>query len=316
MIFDKVENFPSCHASFIIELPDKDLFAVWYAGKREKAEDVAVLGSRLIYGKSEWTKPEIIADTPKHSEGNPVLFLDKQKHLILYYATMYGNGWTTCNIKSKISTDNGYNWSREKVFREEFGWLIRNHLLVLNTGDIIFPMYDERVWGSVFMYSGDDGKSWNKTSILKSKPGNIQPAIVRLKNGNLLSLMRTGKRGAEKSYLWKSFSFNNGKEWTNPESTAIPNPNSAAEMVTLNNGNIVLVYNNSFNKRTPLTLTLSEDEGKTWKYSRPVETEEGEFSYPSIIQTKDGKIHLTYTYKRISIKHVAVNEEWIKTRAE
>jgi len=312
MLFDKVAKFPSCHASFIIELPNKDLFVVWYAGTRESAKDVAILGSRLIYGKSDWTKPEIVADTPNYSEGNPVLFVDKNKRLILYYMTMYGRGWTTCKIKSKISTDNGYTWSEEQIFRDELGWMVRNHLLVLNNGDIIFPMYDEMAWSSVFMYSNDNLKSWKKTSILKSTPGNIQPTTVQLKNGNLLSLMRTGRVRNKKNYLWKSISFNNGRDWTEPQPTVIPNPNAAVDMVMLDNGNIVLAYNDSFNRRTPLNLTLSEDEGKTWKYSRAVETDEGEFSYPSITQTKDGKIHLTYTYRRIRIKHVVVNEGWIK----
>jgi len=312
MIFDKVANFPSCHASFIIELPNRDLFVVWYAGTRESAKDVAVLGSRLIYGKSDWTEPEIIADTPDYSEGNPVLFIDRYNRLLLYYMTMYGKGWTTCKIKLKISKENGYTWSNEEIFRDEFGWMVRNHLLVLNNGDIIFPMYDEMAWSSVFMYSSDNLNSWKKTSILKSTPGNIQPTTVQLKNGNLLSLMRTGRDRNEKNYLWKSISLDNGRNWTTPELTKIPNPNSAVEMVMLDNGNIVLAYNDSFNRRTPLELALSEDEGKTWKYSRAVETDEGEFSYPSIIQAKDGKIHLTYTYRRIRIKHVVVNEEWIK----
>jgi len=316
MIFDRNENFPSCHASFIIELPNRDLFAVWYAGRREGAEDVAIFGTRQIYGKGGWTEPEIVADTPNYSEGNPVLFVDKNKRLILYYMTMYKKGWTNCKIKSKISLDNGHTWSEEKIFREELGWMIRNHLLTLKNGEIIFPMYDERVWGSVFMISDDNGKSWRETSVLESTPGNIQPTTVQLKNLTLLSLMRTGGKRQNKKYLWKSISSDNGKYWTDPELTTIPNPNAAAEMVMLNSGNIVLTYNDSFNKRTPLNMALSEDDGKTWKYSRAIETEEGEFSYPSIIQTNDGKIHVTYTYKRFSIKHVVVNEEWIKNAAE
>ena len=92
----------------------------------------------------------------------------------------------------------------------------------------------------------------------------------------------------------------------------LPNPNCGVDMVRLHSGNIALVYNDTPRGRTPLTVALSTDEGKTWGYKRDLETEEGEYSYPAVIQTRDGGIHITYTYRRISIMHVEIDEAWIR----
>ena len=83
-------------------------------------------------------------------------------------------------------------------------------------------------------------------------------------------------------------------------------------MARLHNGNIALVYNDTRRGRTPLTVALSIDEGETWGYKQHLEIEEGEYSYPAIIQAHDGGIHITYTYRRISIMHVEVDEAWIR----
>lgn len=107
-----------------MELPNRDLFAAWYAGFYEKAKDVAILCSRLPYNSTIWTKPEVLADTPDKSEGNPVLFVDRKKILWLFYVTMYGSEWTTCKIKCKRSTDNGFTWEPTLSARARFARLL------------------------------------------------------------------------------------------------------------------------------------------------------------------------------------------------
>ena len=85
-------------------------------------------------------------------------------------------------------------------------------------------------------------------------------------------------------------------------------------MVRLLDGSIVLAFNDSFHSRTPLNVALSTGEGDTWPYIRTLETIKGAFSYPAIIQTHDGKIHITYTNDRVNIKHVVMNKDWIMGR--
>lgn len=312
LIFTEVPNYPSCHASFIIELPNHDLFVAWYAGSREGANDVAILASRRQAGKIEWTTPEVIADVKDRSEGNPVLFNFPDGQLGMWYPVKYGQSWEDCEIKYQESNDNGKTWAPITVFRKEWGWFDRNHILIVKNGDYLFPLYDEEHWASVFMYSTDKGKTWQATPTLPSTPGNIQPSVIQRKDGSLFCLMRTGGKNEETRVLWSAESRDNGRTWIKPELTSLKNPNAAAEMVRLNNGHVILAFNDSHWKRTPLTLALSLDEGKTWAFRRNLETEDGEFSYPSIIQTSDGLIHVSYTYRRTQIKHVEVDEEWIK----
>jgi len=315
-IFEPDLNYPSCHASTIVELPNGDLLAAWYAGTKEKAKDVAVLGARLPKGSSQWTKPYVLADTPDHSEGNPVLFVDRSGTVWLFYMTMYTRfffwrGWETCKIKFMKSFDNGYTWTSPEIFLDEYGWMVRNKAITLTNGDILLPIYDEREWSSTFMISADSGRTWQRYGRLIVKDGEmIQPTVVQRSDGSLLALMRRG--GDKYRYVWESASTDNGRTWSAPHQTQFKNPNAAVDMVRLNNGHLVLVLNDVFSDREVLNIVLSKDEGKTWENERVIEEKKGwEFSYPAVIQTSDGLIHITYTYNRKMIKHVVLNEAWI-----
>jgi len=104
----------------------------------------------------------------------------------------------------------------------------------------------------------------------------------------------------------ESFSYDNGRIWSKPEKTSLRNPNSAVELIRLNDGRLLLVYNDSSVKRTPLVVALSEDDGETWHNVIVLEKEEGEFSYPSAVEHSDGIVHIVYTYKRQAIKHITI----------
>jgi predicted neuraminidase len=119
--------------------------------------------------------------------------------------------------------------------------------------------------------------------------------------------MRTGKRGGR---LWSATSPDNGRTWTVPVQSQLRNPNAACDMVKLENGLVVLVFNDTQQERENLNVAISKDEGKTWQANLFLENQsDKEFSYPAIIQTRDGKIHITYTYLRTHIKHVVFTPE-------
>jgi predicted neuraminidase len=303
-------RYPSSHASTIVELSNGDLLCAWYAGQQEGAQDVAVWYSRKAPGAKVWTAPAILADDPKHPEGNPVLFDDPRGRLWLFYVTMYGDGWETCKVKCKWSDDKGQTWSGTRILRNELGWMTRNKPIVIDTGDWLLPIYDERVWTSRVMISQDSGRTWfdSQEIVAPGHPGNIQPTLAQLADHSILALMR---RGDPPERIWQSTSRDSGRAWAVPTTTGLPNPNAAVDMVRLANGHLVLAFNDTTHDRTPLTLAVSTDEGKTWGRMRNLETGPGEFSYPAIIQARDGTIHVTYTYNRVNIKHVALNEEWI-----
>ena len=312
LIFDDIPGYPSHHGSTIEALSDGSLLAAWYSGAHEKAEDVAIFGSRLLPGADAWTTPEILHDTPDRSEGNPVLFEMPDHVLWLFFVTIEGDSWNDCPIYAKTSTDHGQTWGEPFYIREEKKWMTRNKPIVLSDDRILLPLYDESLFQCHFMISDDNGATWNKWGMIKQFQS-LQPTVIERDNGDLYCMMRN----AASQEIWESLSRNKGETWKNARLSSLPNPGSAVDMVQLANGHIALAFNNSYERRNPLSIALSEDEGRTWSYIRNVEADDsGSYSYPAIIQDSDGIIHLTYTYRRASIKHVAFNEAWIKQGTE
>jgi predicted neuraminidase len=176
------------------------------------------------------------------------------------------------------------------------------------------------------MSSNDNCLTWKILGSVISNPKNLQPAVIQRTNGELLTYIRTGGKGGR---CWQSTSPDNGRSWTAADPGPFKNPNSALAMIKLKNGHLVAVYNDSDSHRyrTPLVISLSEDEGRTWPIKRTLEDQAGEFtyrtdridnwnsiefSYPAIVQTEDANIHILYTSdSRHTIKHVIVNEVWL-----
>jgi len=329
-IFPRLPGYASCHASTITSLPDGDLLAAFYAGSVEKAADVAILSSRFRARRALWSPPRVIVDVADKSVGNPVLFLASSGVLWLFYLVMQGHKWHHCTIQYIQSTDYGATWGPEKTFRETPGWTTRNNLLVLDNGEILFPLSDNVEGYSIFMSSQDGGQTWQELGHIPSDPRNEQPAVVQISDGSLLAYMRTGGKGGD---CWQSRSCDRGRSWTAAETGPFKNPNSAMAMLRLDSANLVAVYNdlNNFRLRTPLNVALSPDDGITWPFIRSLETRKGaftylttrldnsdsnEFSYPAIVQDQEGLVHITYTHCRDNIKHVTVNEAWIQHRDE
>lgn len=186
--------------------------------------------------------------------------------------------------------------------------MTKNKPIVLSNGDILLPIYDERDWSSLMMISSDEGKTWKMYGKISTYTGNIQPAVVELPDKRLLAYMRTGGPGG---YIWKSYSMNFGRNWSKAELTSFRNPNSGIDLIKLKSGRLLLAFNDSKNRRTPLNIAMTKDEYESWSYMKIIESSEGEYSYPSLLQTSDNKIHLVYTNRRINIKHAVFDEEWI-----
>ena len=309
---NSLPRYPSSHASTLVELPGGGILAAWFAGTEEGAADTAELGARLARGATRWSTPTVLVDTPNMSDGNPVLHVDKKGRVWIFYVTKERTGrqpqWAQCRVKCRISTDGGRSFGPERILRQELGWMVRNKPIYLADGELLLPLYDERDWSSHMFISPDDGETWVQSEPIVGRGGNIQPTVVQLADGSLLALMRTGSTHHR---LWEATSGDNGHTWTPPVETDLPNPNSACDMQRLSNGHLVLVFNNSPHDRTPLTVALSTDEGRSWRSTRNLETGEGEFSYPAVIQARDGLILVTYTFQRKSIKHAVFNEAWI-----
>ncbi len=204
--------------------------------------------------------------------------------------------------------------SRDKSRRQR-GWMTRCHLVVLPSGRILLPLYSDGFLACLMAISDDQGKSWRASAPIIGA-GLNQPSVVRRRDGTLLAYMREEEDLKHRVLL--SESHDDGETWSLAVSTDLPNPNSSLEALVLRDGRWVLVYNDSEVDRHTLLLALSDDEGHTWLWRRHLEnTPGGRFHYPSIIQTRDGRINLTYTYQPgprtgKSIKHVTLDPDWIK----
>jgi len=208
-----------------------------------------------------------------------------------------------------------YDAAKDKKKRET-GWMTRIHPTVLPSGRILLPLYSDGYNLSLIAISDDNGVSWQP-----SKPivgyGNIQPSIVQKKDGSLLAFMRDN--GDSPGRILKSTSTDDGYSWTPAKKTSIINPGTSVDVKKLNDGNWVMVYNDLEDGRYSVAISLSDDEGETWKWTKHLERDDnkkGSFSYPSVIQAKDGMIQVTYSYRigedKKSIKHVTIDSKWIK----
>ena len=200
------------------------------------------------------------------------------------------------------------------VEKRQKGWMTRTHALTLPGGRILLPLYSDGYYVGLMAIADDGGETWRASSPIAGALIN-QPSIVRKKNGTLVAYMR--EEGDFNKRVLISSSQDDGETWTPARYTDIPNPNSSLEIISLRGGNWVMVYNDTEEGRHSLAIALSDDEGKTWKWKRHLENKKGgAYHYPSVIQTKDGLIQITYTFNTgnkpgNSIKHVTINSNWI-----
>ena len=201
----------------------------------------------------------------------------------------------------------------KSAVKRETGWMPRIQPTTLPNGRILFPVYSDGFNLSMVAISDDQGDTWSPSLPIVGR-GNVQPAIVCKKDGTLVAYMRDD--GDYPGRIMISESNDNGYTWSVARKSNILNPGSSVDVIALNNGRWAMVYNNDVDDRHNLAVSLSDDEGKTWKWTKYLEDNvNGSYGYPCMIQTKDGKIHISYSYqfnKEKTIKHVCFSEEWIK----
>ena len=203
--------------------------------------------------------------------------------------------------------------------KQRLGWMTRVHPYVLPPNKLIVPLYTDGFSVSIMAITTDWGKTW-KTSRPLVGFGNIQASLVRKDDGTLVAMMR---ENGPLERIRISESRDEGMTWGPVGEMDLPNPGSSVEVLRLRNGHWILVYNDTTDGRHSLAVSISDDEGDSWKWTRHLELSPrrgGSYSYPSIIQARDGKIHATYSYylsretvgtNHKSIKHAAFNEAWV-----
>lgn len=308
--------YPGVHVATLAQAPNGDLLYGFYAGREEQAEDVATYMSRLPKGENTWQPPRVIFDEAGRPDGNAVLYSDGQR-VHLFFSTIMQSEWTEAILRRIHSDDNGRTWSAPESIREEWGWLFGNRPFKMSNGELIVPIYAETNWSSGFYIPSADLNAWpsypeNFGEWLRSPNGAIQPTTVELEDGHLLAFMRTRDRE-----IYRSESFDYGRTWSPAVPTGLPNNNARVSLLKLDDGALLLAYNPTTRGREMLRLALSYDNGRTWPHSVGIESEAGqEFSYPELLATRDGMLHLGYTHRRKSMRHLVFNEEFVRSGAD
>ncbi len=304
--------FSSCHASTLVQLKNGEIMAAWFGGTYEGHKDVAIWTAVLTGGK--WSAPRAVAqgvvnDTLRYPTWNPVLFRSTANELFLYYKVGPSpREWWGMMMSSK---DDGKNWSSPEKLPHGMLGPIRNKPVQLGNGIILHPSstesLDEKLWTIHLETSDADSRNWKKIQINCDTFGVIQPAIL-IHPGNKLQMLSRSRQNA----VVQTWSYDNGKTWSPLSKIPLVNPNSGIDAITLSNGKHLLVYNPGiagkewFNGRNELRLAVSDD-GMNWKDVLQLEKhEQGEFSYPAIIEGADGTVSISYTYDRKNIRYVAL----------
>ncbi|MEE3367891.1 MAG: sialidase family protein [Planctomycetota bacterium] len=301
--------FPQCHASSIVETPG-GLIATWFGGTREKHPDVCIWIAR--HREGEWTAPQKVidgvqSDGTRHPCWNPVLFCGPDGQLLLF--AKVGPSPRTWWGVLRRSTDGGQTWGPLERLPDGIAGPIKNKPVLLADGRLLCgSSTEDRGWRVHLEWTRDFGKTWERTDALNDgqKLHAIQPAILRLATGELQILCR-GRRGAIEQ------AFERDGRWTKLQKSSLPNNNSGLDAVTLRDGRQLLVYNHTTRGRTPLNVAVSED-GQHWEAAMRLETEPGEYSYPAVIQTADGRVHITYTWRRRRVRHVVLDPQQLQLR--
>jgi predicted neuraminidase/peroxiredoxin len=313
LIFEHIPGAPVHHCSTLAEAPNGDLLCVWYGGSYESADDQVLFVSRRKQGEGDWSVPEVLVKgDPLHPPGNALVFRAGPNRLGLLWGRMdssrplrRGGGWGECQLMARYSDDDGHTWTPDAEMDGLYACLPRNAPLTLQTGELAVPLSGktDEARGGFLLVTGDAGATWRRSGVMR---GGSQPTVIQRDDGSLLALLRS------EPMILRSESRDLGKTWTKPEKTDLRCPGSGIAMCRLANGHLILVYNDSPNSdRTPLNIVRSTDEGATWTEQRILEPNWGEYSYPCVIQTSDGKIHITYTFRRYAIKHLELNEDWL-----
>lgn len=326
------------HAANILPLPNGDLLCVWFAGTQEGIADISIYSSRLAKGSNTWSEAVKLSDDPTCSEQNPVLFPAPSGELWLLWTAQKSGNQDTAIIRKRVSKDNGRTWGPIEVLLDTPGTFVRQPIVVLPSGEWLLPIFycranpGEKWVGnndcSAVKISRDQGKTWQEVMVPGST-GCVHMNIVPLADGKLAAFYRS--RWAD--FVYRSESADNGRTWSEPVPTPLPNNNSSIQVTALQNGRLAMVFNNmsaagAKERRTslyddienddpaaqkpsaaapdgrtafwgapraPMSLAISEDGGKTWPYIRDLEVGDG---YCLTNNSKE-KINREYSYPSI-----------------
>jgi predicted neuraminidase len=316
---------PRVHVSSLCELPDGRLAAAWYAGSREGAKDVVIeFATRAPGATGTWSAPKPIVTRESAARdgnryvkkvGNSLLFSGAEGQLYLLYVSIALGGWSGSSLNITKSPDGGQTWSAAQPLGLSpffnISTLVKNGPAPLAGGGWAVPVYHEMLGKFPEVLWLEETRNGFKAAKTRVAGGRFafQPSLVALNSQTALVFSRAA---GELRKIYKSHTTDGGVTWSRAEAIELPNSNSGLDVLRLADGRLLLAFNDTPKNRENLKLAVSTGEGKTWQRAAVLEEQAGEeFSYPFLLQARDGTIHLTYTWKRVAIKHVSFNVAWL-----
>lgn len=301
----------------------------WFSGSAEGQSGVAIVHSWLSNSSgavgSVWSRATTLSQRPGYSNQNAVLFSDDNASVLHVFHSQQGGGQgekeaTIWHLQSPLdAAGQATNFSVPRLAFDKPGSFDKNRLVPRLDGSWMLPIYEQgrhpNYPANGFLPAGAEpvAASWSTKSYGAGCDNLVQPSVIRSRPGR--PHLRGFFRDRRAEHIYTAHSEDDGKTWTDCKATNLPNNNAGIHAWQMRSGRIALAYNPQTRGRDPLSISLSEDGGQTWKYTRVLEHLDGkqEFSYPTIREDKmqDGVIHVSYTYKREAIKYSRVSEAWI-----
>jgi predicted neuraminidase len=241
---DCVQN----HAANLMLLANGDLACVWFGGTQEGVADISIYFSRLAQGVTRWSAPVKLSDDTTRSEQNPILFAAPDGRLWLIHTSQKSGNQDTAVVKCRTSGDNGQTWSASTTLLDQPGTFVRQPVVVLDNGDWLLPVFRCRTtpgekWvgnddDSAVMISTDHGSTWTGIAVPGST-GCVHMNVVKAADGSLVAFFRS--RWADHVYVSRCAA--DGRHWSVPQATPLPNNNSSIQVTRLASGHLAIVYN-------------------------------------------------------------------------
>lgn len=316
------------HCATLAQMASGDLAAAWYGGEDEIRPDVAIFLTIQDHRTGRWSPPVVIEnrtiaarslDIPVKTVGNPVLFADNHG-LLLYFVVVMAGGWSGSTI-CVTSSDDGVTWSpARRVITSPFldtGMLVRGAPAEYQDGTIALPIYHEfgGKWAALARVDRD-GNVLDE-SIVEDRRPVMQPWLVVSGPRSAMMLMRYSSTHPYCVTLTRT--ADGGAQWSSPFGTPLVHRDSGLAGVRLDDGSLLVVWNNSAWDRRDLSMARSADGGIHWSAVYALERDTSsdpkirhEYSYPFAIRTRDGRIHVVYTWQRTRIRHLVFNSAWVQ----
>ena len=312
----------NCHASTVLPLDNGKVIVAWFGGSKEGNPDVNIWYA--IRQKGEFSKPKEVSVSQSLPHWNPVLSKLPDGRIALYFKVGKKiKKWKTyvCYSSDEFET---VSEPVELIKGDRSGGRgpVKNKCLTVTSNRIIAPASSEKHgWKCFVDISDNNGRTWKRSKYIKTetafpifnkdngfssnKTKMIQPTLWESEPGNVHMFTRTAS-----GKIYRSDSADYGDTWCQAYPTNLPNNNSGIDIVKTDNGRLFLVSNpvsENWGERSPLTIQISNDNGKTFSHYLTLEEEKkgSEFSYPAITY-KSGKLFITYTWERLNIAYCEI----------